>query len=181
MAEDEIRIDEEALAQKRAELAEAANRVETLAQKLRERLAQAQEEAKTEAEERSRIRTFVSPLHPNTRFLVRAGSVHQVRDPNSPTGLRDMFRSGDKWAVFQSGILQTDDPEIIAWAENHPEICRDVNDRLTPLWVQLEEARTPKAWREASLDPTTNIDSYIGAMNEVNEPDLVRRAKNQVS
>lgn len=174
-------LNEDAVAKKKAELAEAAQRVETLAQKLRERLGAAEEEEKEQTEAASKIRTFVSPLHPNTRFLVRAGEVQQVRDPNSPTGMRDMLRQGDKWAVFSSGILQTDDPEIIAWAESHPEICRDVNDRLTPLWVQLEEARTPKAWRDATLDPTVSLDSYLGVMPEVSEPELIKRARNQVS
>ena len=116
----------------------------------------------------SRFRAFVNPVSPNTRYLVRAGEVVHLRDQNSATGFRDVSRENptdpaksDKWAVFTNGVLVTDDADVIAWCEAHPEKCRDANREGTEFWYNVKKAQIPLATRDPSLDQGIDVDAAL--------------------
>ncbi len=103
-------------------------------------------------------RSFVAPAHPNGKFLVRQGKLIQAPSPEGP---RDIRREGDVWAKFTSGVLVTDDPDVIAWCEKHPELCRDAFDPETEVWAALIEAQRETATRGASLPPSLDVSKLL--------------------
>jgi hypothetical protein len=116
----------------------------------------------------SRFHAFVNPTEPTTRYLVRKGEVVRLRDQNSATGFRDTSREtpgepekSDKWAVFRGGILVTDDPEIIAWCQEHDTICRDANAPGTEFWFNVKRAQIPLANQDPSLDQGIDVDAAL--------------------
>jgi hypothetical protein len=100
------------------------------------------------------VRSFVAPAHPNGKFMVKPGKLIQAPSPDGP---RDIRREGDIWAKFSGGVLITDEPEVIAWCEKHPDICRDAFDPQTEVWVALREAQRETATRGASLPPSLDV------------------------
>lgn len=108
-----------------------------------------------------KYRVFVSPQQKDTSFLVKPGTLVSFRDPNSPTGTRDVRRDGDIWAVFTGGYLVTSDSLVIAWAEAHPDICRDARDPRTAAWAALKERQMPAGNREALIEPSMDIDGIV--------------------
>lgn len=103
------------------------------------------------------VRKFACAKQPNGKLLVRAGRVMQVVDPNSPGGLKQFARDGDKFVRFMGGVSEeTRDLEIIAFCERHPDIY-DVNDPKAGLQFDLEMIQTPTATREAVVIPGVDI------------------------
>ncbi len=137
------------------------------------------------------LRIFVSPLEPNTTFLVKPGKMLSFPDPNSPRGKKDMEREGDVWAEFHSGICATRDDEVIEWCEAHSGdadlhtlyhskmaedgtkrvsarecgvdvgLCRDIDWPATPGWAELKSLQMPTARRGASLPATMDVDKLF--------------------
>jgi len=131
------------------------------------------------------LRVFISPQHPNTSFLVKGGTVVSFRDPNSPTGKRDVSRDGDIWAEFHNGVLATDDPEVIAWCEAHGPyadahvayhkekgtdprrcqvrvgLCCDASNPMAEAWAEFKAAQVPLANREATMPPGIDVDKIL--------------------
>jgi hypothetical protein len=112
---------------------------------------------------------FVAPVERNTRILVNPTErkIRVINDPQSPTGQRQMESSGDVWLEFQEGICMVDTTtedgaKQFAWASAHPEICRDIDQPMTAAWVQMKEAQTPTARREASLPTGLDVDRLLG-------------------
>lgn len=103
-------------------------------------------------------RVFVSPEYLNGKFLVKPGP--EV-DEKLADGRTIKVRPDDIVARFRGGILATDDEEIIAWAKSHPEICRDVDDPETAIWVSLVEIKLEKANQASQLPPELDIDKLL--------------------
>ena len=131
------------------------------------------------------LRVFISPQHPNTSFLIKAGVVMSFRDPNSPTGKRDTARDGDIFAEFHNGVLATDDPEVISWCEAHGPyedlhvtyhreketdprrcqarvgLCCDASNPMAEAWAEFKAAQVPLANREATMPPGIDVDKIL--------------------
>lgn len=114
------------------------------------------------APEAEAYKTFVSAeeFH-NTRFLAHPGEA--VRAPilaGSTSGIVPLItREGDLFAEFHSGVLVTKVPEVIAWCQKHPSVCRDATDPRTPGWATLKAMQASKANREAALGQEINVDA----------------------
>ena len=103
-------------------------------------------------------RGFIAPAYKNGKFMVKPGvsGRMQLADGRS---IED--RPGDKFAVFKGGMLITDDEDIIAWCEKHPEICRDAQDPDTRVWATLTESKLTLSTRSAQLPEGLDIDKLI--------------------
>jgi len=101
---------------------------------------------------------FVSPEYRRGKFLVKPGP--EV-DEKLADGRTIKVRPDDLIARFSDGILATDDEDIIAWAEGHPEICRDVDDPETAIWVSLVEIKLEKSNQAAQLPPELDINKLL--------------------
>ncbi len=113
------------------------------------------------APEASQYRTYVAAAqYANNKFLAKTGT--PVKAPivaGSTSGIIPLItRDGDVWAKFANGILTTKDPDVIAWCEEHPSVCRDANDPRTPGWATLKEFQTVKSTRDASLEGGIDVD-----------------------
>lgn len=119
-----------------------------------------------------RRRAFACPQHPNSEFLIQRGKVRQVRDPNSPTGYRDHDRDGDIKIKFTSGTwmgaeagadeqTRIDDKVRIAWCEQHPEIARDVEEPMTPVWFEIKKGQIATSRSEPSFSPGIDVDAAL--------------------
>ena len=133
-------------------------------------------------------RTFISPGHPNERFLVRAGTLHTAPMSQSHLGMAAAVDRdgglGDLWAVFNSGVCSTEDPGVITWLEAHsgdPEAHRTYHegagsnprDCSTSIglcqeqgagvddWYKMKLAQLPTSSRPATLDPEIDVDRYF--------------------
>lgn len=109
-------------------------------------------------------RAFIAPVQKNTRYLIGAGKINQIVDPNSPTGKRDTFRDDEVWVEFHDGLVvytPGEDDKQIAWCEAHPETCRDIQDPLTEAWAFMKEAQQNLAGREAVLPQSLDIDAAL--------------------
>lgn len=111
-----------------------------------------------------RYKVFVAPNdYANHQFLVKGGEVvYAPVTAATPTGTRPAIgREGDKWAVFRNGVCVTDDPEVIAWCESHPEVCKPINDPRVRAWVALRNAKTPTASSDPTLPPDVDVDALF--------------------
>jgi hypothetical protein len=138
---------------------------------------------------KTNLRTFVSPAYKNQEFLIVAGKVISA-PPNAFSGGMpiDLRRDGDVWAKFVSGVLQTDNPVIIAWCEANdgsvledgevePDICRDVNDPQTRAWVALVEQTLNTGSKDATMPPGTDVGKILrGEATPVGGSELMDRA-----
>lgn len=134
-----------------------------------------------------KYRAFVSPTKPNTRILVRKGDVVRRPDQNSPSGFRDVSREdpehpekSDLWANFVQGVLVTDNPEIIAWCEAHPETCRDANLESTEFWYSVKRAQLTLANQDPSLPAGIDVDAALrgeGILGETSKRSFVSAAQ----
>jgi hypothetical protein len=116
---------------------------------------------------------FVAPVERNTTFLVNPTEriIKSINDPNSPTGQRDMRSENtpaihDVWLTFKDGICivdttTKDGQKQLAWTKEHSDICRDINEPMTAAWVQMKEAQTQTARREASLPTGLDVDALL--------------------
>lgn len=96
--------------------------------------------------------SFVAaPDYANEKILVKEGT--EVRMPQegvqSP-GVRR--RDGDIKAKFSNGVLVTNVPEVIAWCDDHPTMCRRADDPFTSSWATLKEMTTRRANRDPLED-----------------------------
>lgn len=107
----------------------------------------------------------------NAHILVKSGEpVYAPVGTHTPLGMRPVsHREGDKWAVFQGGVLVTDDPDIIAWCESHPEICRDASDPFAAEWAELKSAQLPTNTRDEMLPRTIDVDKLIDSRRKVQQ------------
>jgi hypothetical protein len=113
---------------------------------------------------KSPLRAFIAPVEKNTRYLIGAGKINQIVDPNSPTGKRDTFRDDEVWVEFHDGLVVLTPGEHdkqIEWCESNPETCRDIQDPLTEAWAFMKEAQQNLAGREAVLPQSLNVDAAL--------------------
>jgi hypothetical protein len=115
----------------------------------------------------------VAPVERNTTYLVNPKErvIKSINDPNSPTGQRDMRPEStpekhDVWVAFKDGICiidttTADGQKQLAWASANTSICRDIADPMTAAWVQMKEAQTQTARREASLPTGLDVDALL--------------------
>ncbi len=136
-------------------------------------------EPKAEAPTTPVKRVFVAPGHMNDAFLAKSGVLVQAAPNAFSGGLPiDLRRDGDKWVQFQAGIVKTDDPDIIAWCVDHPDICRDIADPQTEAWATLKEMSVETASKESSLPKGTDIDAILRGESQLGGPEsLVARAR----
>jgi hypothetical protein len=112
------------------------------------------------------VRRFACAKQPNGKYLVRAGQVMRVVDPNSPTGLKEFARDGDKWAKFIEGLgEETRDLEVIKFCEDHQDIY-DVADPTTGLKFDLEKLQTPTSTQEAIVIPGSDIAKVLSGESD---------------
>lgn len=126
---------------------------------------------------------YVSPHHPNTRFLVCRGE--DVFD-------NDRMRQ-DKFAHFQAGICATKDPDIAAWLEAHsallPEedhakyhfdkdedpddcgagqgICMSAEHEQVGLWADQTGRKVDLSNRGAQLESGYDVEAVLRGENPV--------------
>jgi len=131
--------------------------------------------AKVETEKR----VFVSPEQLNSEFLVVAGELVTAGANAFSGGLPiAMRRDGDVFAKFTNGILATDDPDIIAWCEANPDICRDAADPQTEAWAMLKDMQLETSSKESTLPRNANIDAMLRGESPTGGPEsLVTRAR----
>jgi hypothetical protein len=156
--EEEVSQQAKVAAEKRAILERARNVVQTMVEN-------GQIAAAADTPER-RVEAFVSPVERNLRVLVKAGELTQVRDPNSPTGMRDVGRVNDVVIEFIDGIcvLDESDPhfaEKLAWCQEHPETCRDIRDPYTEAWAYMKELQTTTANQEGRLPQNIDLERIL--------------------
>lgn len=92
--------------------------------------------------------TFVAAAeYANLTKLVKNGEPKRIPQEglNRPG---EQLREGDIWVKFVEGVLNTDVPEVIAWANAHPKICRRTSDPMTKGWATIKEAQARRSWRE---------------------------------
>ena len=132
-------------------------------------------------------RVFISPIEPNSRFLVIAGKLRRFPDPNSPTGYREYGREGDVFARFAAGSCVTNDPIIWEWCEAHSGnpnehrlyhqvkkedprgcsvpvgLCRDAALPGVKTWAELKELQVATAKRPANVSNAVDLDAFLNA------------------
>jgi hypothetical protein len=150
-------------------------------------------------------RYFISPVYPNAKFLAVAG---QVEYANAPTGQLQvqrpaMRRVGDKWARFHSGVLTSNDPDIIEWCVAHSGnrdvhaayhkahgqnarqcsapvgLCREQGEGIDD-WFKLKQAQIPLATRPKALDEGIDVDYYFDAANRRNKGSVAGTVSAQI-
>jgi len=167
---------------------DAVSRAEVTA-KVKEKLADLVTSGKVDLESdipTGNYRAFVAPVDKFTKFLVKAGKIRSIRDPNSPTGQRDVARDGDIFVEFQDGIAvfsadDTSDMVKIAWCEAHPKICRDIDDPYTEAWAYMKELQQETSTAGKRLPESINLEGILrGDPNSGKVPhDAVGRARRQ--
>lgn len=146
--------------------AEERQRAATEAQAAQERSAPI-DEGKVEAapvEARQRFVAFVTHAQfANHSFLVKPGTpVKAPLHAGAPIGIQPLsHREGDVFAHFSNNVCTTDDPDVIAWCEKHPEICRPASDPRTRAWVQLKSGQIATGSREALIEAGMNVDELL--------------------
>ena len=132
----------------------------------------------------SALRVFVSPGHLNLRLLIRAGTLVKVPSANGPW---DHSRTGDVWLEFREGIVRLDpadelDQLRIEWCEGlgrARDICRDIDDPQTAMWVHLVEQKNPTSRRDATLPANLDVEGVLdGDLTSLGQSALVARAMN---
>ena len=142
-------------------------------------------------------RAFVSPTHLNSRILIVRGKletvytgtkVKYVAGSAAPAGVENR-RLGDVWVRFSGGIVVIDPEhdedanEKIAWALNHPEICRDAMDPATEVWASMKSAQQQTSKAEPSLPENLDVDAVLrGDLSGFNESNsIAARARRQLA
>lgn len=131
----------------------------------------------------STFRTFVSPVEPNTRFLVIPGVMSQPLVAGGQV-VKWPERVGDKWATFVNGVCTTDDQDVISWLDAHAGnqerharwyqehnqtfqtlphygFCRDINTPGVEGWAELKANQQPLSHRPASISPGLDVDKLF--------------------
>lgn len=130
-------------------------------------------------------RSFLSPHHPNGKFLIKVGTVEYAPFQSASLGLKPaVMRHGDIMIRFSSGVCTSDDPLVIAWLEAHsgdpgihfqyhtdlgekPEtctipigLCREQGPGID-VWAELKMGQVPTARRPATISPEIDIDAFM--------------------
>lgn len=130
-------------------------------------------------------RIFLSPTHPESSFLVKAGIPEYAPYQSAVLGLKPLIeRVGDVWCTFSAGTCMTTDPLIIAWLEAHAGnrelhisyhksvgqnpadcaipfgLCRE-NGPGMDVWSELKFSQTPTSRRNATLSPEIDVDALV--------------------
>lgn len=145
---------------------------------------------------RSGKRAFVSYSKVNATVLVRVGKTTLVyqgtRMPVVPgavhPGGTEIRRVGDIRLQFAGGVAiidpSTEEGQVqLAWAESHPEQCRDAMDPDSETWAALKRAQLNLADREPSLPGNINVDNVLkGDFSGLQEKDsVVARARRMLA
>lgn len=132
------------------------------------------------------LKQFVSPHQPNSKYLAVIGKPRAVPLSVNSNGIEILIdRQGDKWAQFFSGILTTDDPDIIEWATAHtgdtqahdayhrahgmrnPRECGAPVGLCMPegpgvgAWAKLKELTISTATHDVQIPPEIDIDALV--------------------
>lgn len=144
-------------------------------------------------------RSFLSPHHPNGKFLVKVGDVEYAPFQSQSLGMKPaVVRHGDIMIRFSSGVVTTADPEILAWLEAHsgdaeahfayhtdlgqkPQdctvpigLCRESGPGID-VWAELKMGQVPTASRPATISPEIDIDAFMnGQYSTRNSRSLTR-------
>lgn len=135
-------------------------------------------------------RMFLSPTHPNAKFLVRAGEVEWAQMQTAALGMRPAIRrNGDITIRFTSGVcaIQPNEEfaqEKIEWLQAHagdPDahrafheakqqnprdcsvhfgLCREQAPGIDD-WYKMKLAQLPLASRPIGLDPDIDVDTLF--------------------
>lgn len=189
-------------AEERARTAEAAlgmmeGRLLVIEERLREALAPTPVDGEEPVliPKELRRRAFACPQAPNSERLIVPGKVEQIRDPNSPTGYRDHRRAGDVKIKFKGGLWYSADPQAadeqtliddkvrIDWCEKHPDITRDVEEPMTPVWFEIKRGQISTSRSEPSFSKGIDVDAALsGDMGKLVGVggDVVQQAKETI-
>lgn len=122
------------------------------------------------------FRCFVAPAFVNSKFLAKAGKPVNVTTPDGRKFTRE--REGDIWVKFSGGQLITDDPELIKWCVEHPNVCRDVADPQTDAWATIVEAQQETSTKGAAIPKSLSVESILkGETTGIVGDSLVARAR----
>lgn len=152
-----------------------------------------------------RLRMFVSPVHPNEKFLVTVGAVEYAAVQNSQLGMKPAIdRHGDVWAEFSNGVCATNDQDVIDWLEAHSGdadehanyhigknenprecsapigLCRESGPGVDD-WYKMKLAQVPLASRPVGLDPEIDVDLYVRAVTAKKNTTSDSRASDAIS
>lgn len=130
-------------------------------------------------------RMFVSPTHPNAKFLVQKGKVTEAPFQTAALGLRPAInREGDVWAKFTSGVCATRDPIVLDWLEAHsglPDLhrayhaakgeeartcsapiglCKEQGPGID-VWAELKAGQQATSRRPATISPDIDVDAFM--------------------
>lgn len=163
-----------------AQSADAAGR--DAVEKLR---AQAREGKVTREVDPDAPRMFISPTHPNGKFLITAGETVFAPYQSTVLGMRPAIeRVGDLFARFNSGIITTKDPLVLDWLYAHsgdPVAHRDYHAGKAEdpracsvpiglcheqgpgvdVWAEMKEKQVPTSRRPAVLSPDIDVDAFL--------------------
>lgn len=132
------------------------------------------------------LKQFVSPHQPNSSYLAKAGKPVAVPLSVNTNGIELLIRrDGDKWAEFHSGILTTDDPDVIEWCMAHtgdpkahdayhrehgmknPRNCGAPVGLCMPegpgvgAWAKLKELTISTASHDVQIPPEIDLDALV--------------------
>lgn len=138
----------------------------------------------------SGLRTFLSPTHPMTKFLIKSDTVNYAPfHPGGAMGIRPvMGREGDVWVRFNNGVCTVDEqaePDKLAWLLAHsgdPQahqdyhvsgggvklehckapigLCREQGPGID-VWAEFKIKQVPTASRPAVVSPEIDIDAFM--------------------
>ena len=169
------------------EAIQAAKHGENAAAKLKT-MAQAGKVEMPDFDDPDRPRQFIAPQYPNSKYLVRAGTLISAPYQQTTLGLQPSINrnggEGDLWVKFASGVCATNDPEVIEWLEahaGHPDthlayhkahkqearncgapigLCHESGPGVDD-WATLKLAQIPTANRPASIPPEVDLDAFL--------------------
>lgn len=116
---------------------------------------------------------MVSPVHKNTKFLIKTGKlmacmagsdVPAIPGVNQPTEIR---RVGDIAIKFEGGICILDpdnvegDIERLDWCLQHEDVVRNAMDPRVEEWTSMKEGQTNLSTREPTLNPGVDVDAVM--------------------
>lgn len=129
--------------------------------------------------------SYLSPVHPNTRFLARAGTVVLAPYTGQSLGLQPAVRrDNDVWVEFHSGVCSTKEPQELEWLEAHsgyPDahvayhqkygqdprdcevpigLCREMGPGID-VWAELKAGQEPTATRPATISKDIDVDAFM--------------------
>lgn len=128
-------------------------------------------------------RSFITPTHPNTKFLVQKGPMSGLIATGGNI-VQWPRREGDIVVKFTSGVCSTDDPIKLEWLEAHsgdPEdhreyhtakgenarncsvpigLCRE-NGPGVDDWYKMKKSQIASSREKAGMDPDVDVDAIF--------------------